>query len=126
MAVTDESGVGLLAVGLPRLSASAWPFAMEDLDFVPGEKGTESASGLVPVTSRHGADLVLRDFVTWNLDAKQMGVGGDTSWGRPVHEPYTIPAASQEYGFHLIPFDRSETDPGDLAHRIGRRASEDQ
>ena len=123
IAVTDESGVGLLAVGLPRLSSSLWPFAMEDLDFVPGARGTESASGLVPMTSRHGAELVVRDLVTWNLDAGQMGVGGDTSWGRPVHEQYTIPATSQRYGFRLIPFDRSETDPGDLAHRIGPQLS---
>jgi beta-galactosidase len=128
IAVTDESGVGLLAVGSPRLSSSLWPFGMEDLDFVPGAKGAESASGLVPVTSRHGAELVVRDFVTWNLDAGQMGVGGDTSWGRPVHEPYTIPATSQHYGFRLIPFDRSETDPGDLAHRVDRgdQGSDDQ
>ena len=115
MAVTDEHGVGLLAVGRPRLSASAWPFAMDELDYVPGKRGAASASGLVPVTSRHGADLVERDFVTWNLDFRQMGVGGDTSWGRPVHEEYTILPQEQSYGFCLVPFDENEHDPGQLA-----------
>ena len=115
MAVTDEHGVGLLAVGRPRLSASLWPFAMDDLDYVPGERGAASASGLVPVTSRHGADLVERDFVTWNLDFRQMGVGGDTSWGRPVHEEYTIAPQELSYRFCLVPFDEDESDPGQLA-----------
>jgi len=115
IALTDDTGVGLLAVGSPLLSTSVWPFAMQDLDFVPGERGSESASGLVPVTSRHGAELVAREFVTWNLDGKQMGVGGDTSWGRLVHEEYTIPPEDHHYGFLLIPFDSSVDDPAELA-----------
>ena len=123
MAVTDEHGVGLLAVGLPLLSASTWPFAMEDLDFVPGAKGSESASGLVPVTSRHGAELEPRAFVTWNLDLAQMGVGGDTSWGRPVHEPYTLPAQGYTLTYLLVPFDARKTDPNDRARRAAREAA---
>ncbi len=117
MAITDEAGVGWLAVGAPTLEASAWPFAPSDLDFVPGAKGVESASGLVPVTSRHGAELMPRGFTTWNLDARQMGVGGDTSWGRPVHEQYTIPAVDQSYRFLLVPFDSREREAGELARR---------
>ncbi len=62
---------------------------------------------------------MVRDFVTWNVDYKQMGIGGDTSWGRLVHEEYTIPAGEQQYGFWLIPFDAREIDPGDLA-RLSR------
>jgi len=34
----------------------------------------------------------------------QMGVGGDTSWGRLVHPEYTIPAnKAYHYKFHLEP-----------------------
>lgn len=33
-----------------------------------------------------------------------MGVGGDTSWGRLVHEAYRIPAKSNQYGFTLVSF----------------------
>ncbi len=118
IALVDDDGVGLLAAGDAPLSASAWPFAMEELDFEPAAQGAESASGLVPVTARHGAELSVAEFVTLNLDARQMGVGGDTSWGRPVHEEYTIPAESQSFRFVLLPWDsRKET----AEERIGRR-----
>ncbi len=117
VALTGEEGVGLLAVGQRPLETSAWPFAMTDLDFVPAAKGAESASGLVPVTAKHGAELVVGDFVTWNVDARQMGVGGDTSWGRLVHEEYTIPAASQAFSYWLVPFDGRDEDPQEVARR---------
>lgn len=54
--------------------------------------GAKSASGLLPVTSKHGAFIRSGESVQWNIDHLQMGVGGDTSWGRLVHDEYTIPA----------------------------------
>ena len=105
LALTNTQGVGLLAIGDKPLSASAWPYSQEDIDFVAGKDGSESASGLVPVTSKHGAELKIRDLVTVNIDNKQMGVGGDTSWGRLVHDAYTIKAISQQYQFTLVPFE---------------------
>jgi len=108
MVLMEKSGMRLLAIGEKPLSASVWPFEMNELDYVPGDQGSESASGLVPVTSRHGAELTPQAFTTWNLDHRQMGVGGDTSWGRKVHEKYTIPAESQSYRFRLIPYDRTD------------------
>ena len=115
MALSDGESLGLLAVGDPPLSASAWPFDMEELEFVPALQGSESASGLVPVTARHGAEIEIGGPVTWNLDHAQMGVGGDTSWGRLVHEPYTLPARPYAYRFRLIPFDPRQQDPGEMA-----------
>jgi beta-galactosidase len=103
MAVTDDTGQGWLVEGEQVLNASVWPFAMDALEFVASESGTSSASGLVPLTSRHGADLEAGEIITWNIDAAQMGVGGDTSWGRPVHEQYTIPARPMSYRFRLSP-----------------------
>ena len=85
------------------LNCSTWPFNSEELEFVSGKDGGESASGLVPVTSKHGADIKIGDTVQWNIDHLQMGVGGDTSWGRLVHEEYTIPAKNYEYSFIIIP-----------------------
>ena len=120
IALVNEHNLGLLAIGEPTLSASAWPFAMEDLEFRPAHRGSESASGLVPIPSGHGADLFVRDFVTWNLDDKQMGVGGDTSWGRPVHDKYSLPAQNYEYGFWLRPFDANKEDPAKAARRLHR------
>jgi beta-galactosidase len=104
LALQNESGHGLLMVGDQPLSASVWPYLQSDIDFVAGKDGSASASGLVPVTTKHGAEIPHRDLITVNIDHKQMGVGGDTSWGRLVHKEYTIPAKDYQYSFTLIPF----------------------
>jgi beta-galactosidase len=104
LALKNQQGLGLLAVGEQVLSASAWPYKQSDIDFIAGKDGSESASGLVPVTTKHGAEVPIRDLVTVNIDHKQMGVGGDTSWGRLVHAQYTIPAKDYQYSFTLVPF----------------------
>lgn len=85
------------------LNCSTWPFVMSELDFVLGKEGGVSASGLVPVTSRHGADIRTGELVQWNIDLLQMGVGGDTSWGRRVHREYTIPPKEYRYVFIVEP-----------------------
>ncbi|NJW51784.1 glycoside hydrolase family 2 TIM barrel-domain containing protein [Salinimicrobium oceani] len=83
------------------LHASVWPFTMQEIDLQEDEIET-SASGLVPVTRKHGADVKTGELVQWNIDHLQMGVGGDTSWGRHVHPEYTIPAnRDYEYSFEL-------------------------
>ncbi|MBT8314334.1 MAG: beta-galactosidase, partial [Maribacter sp.] len=85
------------------INASVWPFAMPEIDFTSGE-GAKSASGLVPVTKKHGAEIKIGETVQWNIDFQQMGVGGDTSWGRLVHEEYTLPPKTYAYSFTLEPF----------------------
>jgi beta-galactosidase len=85
------------------LNASVWPFNMQELDF-SSDDGAESASGLVPVTKKHGADIKLGETIQWNIDYLQMGVGGDTSWGRLVHPEYTIPTnKNYSYSFTITP-----------------------
>jgi beta-galactosidase len=85
------------------LNASIWPFSMTELDF-SSDDGAQSASGLVPVTKKHGADIQLGKTIQWNIDLLQMGVGGDTSWGRLVHDEYTISAdQSYSYSFTITP-----------------------
>lgn len=85
------------------LSGSVWPFTNSELDFVIGKDGGESASGLVPVTSKHGTDITIGEKVQLNIDHLQMGVGGDTSWGRLVHDEYCIPAGDYSYSFIVVP-----------------------
>jgi beta-galactosidase len=53
----------------------------------------------------HPADLVKRDIVSLNLDLRQMGVGGDNSWGARIHPEYFIQPATYSYRFVLGPFD---------------------
>ncbi len=85
------------------LNASVWPFQMKELDFISGKDGSASASGLVPVTKKHGADIRIGETIQWNIDLQQMGVGGDTSWGRLVHQEYTIKPKEYNYTFIIKP-----------------------
>ena len=104
MTLSNAAQWGLMAIAESEpLSMSAWQLPMGELDFAAGRSGTGSASGLVPLTSKHGADLVPGNVITWNIDYKQMGVGGDNSWGRPVHPEYTLPLKEYHYSFRLVP-----------------------
>jgi beta-galactosidase len=85
------------------LYVSAYPFLNEDFD--PGNQKK----------FRHTVDLRVRDLITLNLDLKQMGVGGDTSWGAMVHKEYTLPAREYSYRIRLRPFAKNEYDPMKLS-----------
>ncbi|WP_170179800.1 glycoside hydrolase family 2 TIM barrel-domain containing protein [Flavivirga rizhaonensis] len=55
--------------------------------------------------NRHTTDIVERDIVNINIDYKQMGVGGDTSWGTHPHDQYKIfPTDKLQYSFVVSPF----------------------
>ncbi|NIM13016.1 MAG: DUF4981 domain-containing protein [Candidatus Aminicenantes bacterium] len=100
-ALTNENGMGMLAVGMPLLNISAYHFLNEDFD--PGMEKKQ----------RHPFDLQKRNLVTLNLDYKQMGVGGDTSWGdraRP-HPQYRLPVKEYSYSFRLRPFSPKDGTP---------------
>ncbi len=95
--------INLKATSQGLFNASVWPFNMKELDF-SSDEGGKSASGLVPVTKKHGADIKVGNTIQWNIDFLQMGVGGDTSWGRLVHKEYTIPAnKTYTYSFTISP-----------------------
>ena len=91
VALTNSKGVGLLAVGLPRLSVNALHYGTEDLN-----------------AGKHAFELPRRDFITLNLDWKQQGVGGDNSWGAWPHDEFLIPCAEQSYRFRLHPLSAGE------------------
>jgi len=87
MAITNGQGVGLLAVGMPFLSAAVRHFTHEDM-----------------WNAKHSYEMTKRPEVYVNLDFKQMGVGGDDSWGALAHEPYQLPAKAYSYRFRLRPY----------------------
>ena len=91
---TDDQGFGLKATGLPLLSFSAWPFRMSELEH---EKAPAN------VGHKHPSEIVHSDDITVNLDYRQMGVGGDDSWGAPIHKEFSLPAAEYDYKFRLEP-----------------------
>ena len=90
IAFADEKGNGLLATGMPLLSWSAIPYTMEDL--------SQDLRG-----SKHTIDLKKNNFISVNLDFKQMGLGGDNSWGAWPHPQYRLPAKEYSYEFKLSP-----------------------
>jgi beta-galactosidase len=98
--LTDAGGTGLLAVGDPHLSVSAWPYTMEDL---------EAAS--------HIHELPRRDSITLNLDHRQMGVGGDDGWGARPHPEYTLESKPYSYRFRLRAYAPGMGTPDELARQ---------
>ncbi|MCK4294319.1 MAG: DUF4981 domain-containing protein [Planctomycetes bacterium] len=100
MALSDREGAGLIAVGVPTIDVSAWPFTMQDLE-----------------EATHIHELPKRDTITINLDYKQMGVGGDDSWGARTHREYTLPAKPYRYRFRLTPYAPTLGDIDNLARR---------
>lgn len=103
VALENMAGTGLKVSSAHPLNSSAWQLQPGELDFVAAEMGSQSASGLVPLTARHGAKLEPGKVITWNIDFLHMGVGGDTSWGRMVHPQYRIPAKSYTFRFSMEP-----------------------
>jgi beta-galactosidase len=99
IALTNDDGVGLLAVGDSLLEVSALLYEDEDLD-----EGDEK-------TYRHTFDLEPRDYVVLDLDHRQMGVGGDTSWGAVIHPQYRVPARPYTYRVRLLPFGPGDGPP---------------
>ncbi len=104
MALYNSDSTGLMAVGDPVFSSSAHQFYQEDLDH-PGKGHPQ----------RHLNDIQPRDIITWNIDYKQMGVGGDNSWGARTHEKYTLRPGNYDFQFHLIPFSKNTESPLELS-----------
>ncbi len=94
VSLTDDQGFGLKAIGMPLLSFSAWPFRMSEL---------EHEKTPVNLGHKHSAEIVRSADITVNLDYRQMGVGGDDSWGAPIHKEFSLPATDYEYKFRLEP-----------------------
>jgi len=115
LALTNDEGVGLLAVGDPLLDASVWPFVQDDLDFDRLEGAPEGAGPRASIELKHTTDVTPRDLVTLNLDLAQRGVGGDNSWGARPHPQYTLTEDGYAYSFVLRPFLTAEHDPARLA-----------
>lgn len=82
VALTDRDGAGLLACGDPLLEVNASHFTPEDLS----------------VGVRHDYQLTERDAVVLRLNHRQMGVGGDDSWGAHTHDEYKL-FADRDYSY---------------------------
>ena len=97
VALTNDKGNGLLFIGENPLSVSAWNFTQEDIGYIPFD-----------IERKHGGSIEKKDFVWFNVDHLQMGVGGDTTWGAQVHPEYTISPEEISYSFTLSPIQPNE------------------
>ncbi len=98
VALRDKEGNGLLFIGLPLVSWSALYYTEEDL--------TQPFRG-----SMHPYQLHKENFVNVHIDLKQMGVGGDNSWGARPHPQYMIPFGEYSHSYLIRPLGK-DSDPG--------------
>jgi len=86
VSLTNDDGVGLLAVGDPLIAFSALHYTTEDLE-----------------EAKHSFEMEHREDITLNVDLQQTGVGGDDSWGARPHDQYTVKAGPLSYSYRLRP-----------------------
>ncbi|GAA0630468.1 glycoside hydrolase family 2 TIM barrel-domain containing protein [Streptomyces thermocarboxydovorans] len=87
-ALTGRDGTGLLVSGEPLVEINASHFTPEDL-----------SCGV-----RHDYQLTPRDAVVLRVNHRQMGVGGDNSWGAHTHDEYKLFAdRDYRYTYRLRP-----------------------
>jgi len=84
---TDKNLV-LRVTGQPDFCFSALHYTYDDM------KGFKQGG-------KHIHDLEVKPFVDLNIDYRQMGVGGDDSWGARTHDEYTLPAKEYSYSFTM-------------------------
>ncbi|HEX6963024.1 MAG TPA: glycoside hydrolase family 2 TIM barrel-domain containing protein, partial [Lacipirellula sp.] len=89
VAVTNASGIGLLATGSPTLSVGASPFDKAQMEQALYEFQLKPTS---------------RTYL--NLDLLQMGVGGNDSWGSTPMRPYMPENREYSYSFTIQGIDQ--------------------
>jgi len=90
LSLTNGNGRGIRIGGNPLFDFSALHYAQDDLD----RKVRDGA---------HTIDLEKSGKVFLNVDWKQMGVGGDNSWGARTHAAYVLEPGPLEYSFIIVP-----------------------
>lgn len=74
----------ITSLGDRNISVGAWPYTLETLK-----------------TTTHNHLLEKGKAITINIDGAQMGVGGDNSWGMPVHDKYQLKPGKWSFSFEL-------------------------
>ncbi|MNI32708.1 Beta-galactosidase [compost metagenome] len=82
--VTNAHGEGLSIQGLPHLELNVLPYTPKELE-----------------AHDHPYQLPKSNKTVLRIQYKQMGVGGDDSWGARVHPEYTL-YANRPYSFRFV------------------------
>jgi beta-galactosidase len=99
LTITDAAGNGLFFEGMPLLEVSAHHNLLED--FESEIRSFDNQPGVTPAVNRHINDVKPRDLTSVNIDYKQMGVGGDDSWGARTHDQYRLTDKEYKYSFRM-------------------------
>ncbi|MBN2274436.1 MAG: DUF4981 domain-containing protein [Bacteroidales bacterium] len=106
LTINSGKGFGLLIVGNPFLCFSANHFSRDDF-----ENGPEKEQ-------KHSTDIKKQPWTSLNLDYKQMGVGGDNSWGALPHPQYLLPVMRYSYTTRLRLYDTAKEKPEALKNQV--------
>jgi beta-galactosidase len=87
----DDSGNGIIFEGLPKFSFSVHQNTVADYD-----AGIEKAQ-------KHLNEIKPKDLIQVIIDKKQMGVGGDDSWGAKPHQKYMINSDDFTQSYKISP-----------------------
>jgi beta-galactosidase len=101
VAITDQQGRGIMFRGDPLIAFSAHHNLTEDFES-PERTDGRHRQGVRPV-NRHTIDVIPRELTSVHVDYRQMGVGGDNSWGARTHPEYRLTEREYAYTFHMIP-----------------------
>ncbi len=99
--ITNKNGEGILFTGDPLLEVSAHHQLLEDFESLTRTDFRTVSKVVIP--GRHTIDVKDRDLTSVNINYKQMGVGGDNSWGKLTHEKYRLTDNSYTYTFTMKP-----------------------
>ncbi len=88
--ITNKNGYGIKFIGQPLFEFSAVPYTPEDLTL--NKRG-----------EKHSLEIPRRSNLYVTIDLKQMGVGGDDSWGAKPHPQYLIKPQGYSWSFTLQP-----------------------
>ncbi|MDF2675299.1 MAG: bgaM, partial [Clostridiales bacterium] len=84
--ITDKKGIGIKVSGHPVIELSVLPYTAEELE-----------------QNDHQYKLPVSDKTVIRVNYKQMGVGGDDSWGARPHNEFTLPANRiYEYSYSIM------------------------
>lgn len=105
--LTNNEGVGLAFIGLPEFSFAVHNNTSDDYD--DGDwKNTKRKDANGNSLNSHLNNIKPKALLNLNIDYRQMGVGGDNSWGAKPHDKYLIWPKDYSYSFIINPISKNE------------------
>jgi beta-galactosidase len=102
LSLTDKNGNGLMFIGAPEFSFAVHNNTTDDYDD-GAWKNSKRKDAVGNPKNSHLNDIKPIDLLNLNIDYRQMGVGGDNSWGAKPHDQYLIWPKDYNYSFIIQP-----------------------